>query len=274
MNRWLYTVGMLLAVWLAVPGVARAQGLQTIDCIVLDPGHGEQDLGTQGPDGVLEKDLTLALAQQLRDLLLERYPDIEVILTREADVYPTLEERTTLANQAGADLFISLHLNAAPNLQAHGIETFYLAPEGTAPGEPAPGRDSDAPQLVQAPIGVMGELPLLIQDDLARVGAMRDSAVFADLMQTQLIAATDALDRGVRTGQFRVLRGARMPAVVVELGFLSHAEEGARLLTADYQALLLDGVLSAVDAWDVRSQDVASQWMLHADRLALGDTTR
>ena len=249
-----------------------AQAWLTIDTIVIDPGHGGEDLGAAGPGETLEKDVALQISLQLRDAIEATLPGVRVILTRTADSYPTLEERTHVANSVDADLFISLHLNSAPNVLAEGIETFYLAPMGTAPGQVIPGQEEWGPVAMQAQVGVHAELPWLIAEDLRRVGAMRDSAEFADALQESLLASTDAMDRGVRTGQFRVLRGARMPAVVVELGFLTHAEEGPRLLTADYQAQLVQGLMHGLAAYDARCLHVASQWELQANRLAAAES--
>ena len=249
-----------------------AQAWSTIDTVVIDPGHGGEDLGAAGPEETLEKDLALQISLQLRDAIEVALPGVRVILTRTADTYPTLEERTHVANAVDADLFISLHLNSAPNVLAEGIETFYLAPVGTAPGQVIPGQEELGPVALQSQVGVHAELPWLIAEDLRRVGAMRDSAEFADALQESLLASTDAMDRGVRTGQFRVLRGARMPAVVVELGFLSHAEEGARLLTADYQAQLVQGLMDGIAAYDAQCLHLASQWQLQANRIAAAES--
>jgi N-acetylmuramoyl-L-alanine amidase len=249
-----------------------AQSWSTIDTIVIDPGHGGEDLGAAGPEETLEKDLALQISLQLQAAIEEALPGVRVILTRTVDTYPTLEQRTHLANSVEADLFISLHLNSAPNVLAEGIETFYLAPVGTAPGQIIPGQEVLGPAEPQSDIGVHAELPWLIAEDLRRVGAMRDSAEFADALQVSLLASTDAMDRGVRTGQFRVLRGARMPAVVVELGFLTHEEEGARLLTADYQAQLVQGLMDGIAAYDAQCIQVASQWELQAHRIAAAES--
>lgn len=268
MTRIISTFVLLLAMMVCAP--LPAQTLQTVRHIVIDPGHGGEDLGTEG-HGVLEKDLVLTLSQNLAEALREAYPSVMITLTRTEDEYPTLEERTHLANTLEADLFISVHANAAPNLLAHGIETFFLAPQGTAPGEPTPGQEELGPTRLLSDIGVVGDLHALIVEDLRREGALRGSAGLATTVQQTLVEVTGALDRGVRTGQFRVLRGARMPAIVVETGFLSNEDEGARLLTAEYQQRLIEGLVLAVGRYDRGCEAVASQWQLSAGRLAMGD---
>jgi N-acetylmuramoyl-L-alanine amidase len=268
MARIISTIVLLLAMMACLP--LSAQGLMTVRHIVIDPGHGGEDLGTEG-HGVLEKDLVLELSMQLADALRASYPTVMVTLTRTGDDYPTLEERTHLANTLEADLFISVHANAAPNLLAHGIETFYLAPQGTAPGEPTPGQEELGPTRLLSEIGVVGDLHALIVEDLRREGAMRGSAGLATTVQNSLIETTGAMDRGVRTGQFRVLRGARMPAIVVETGFLSNEDEGERLLSEEYQTSLIQGLVLAVGRYDRGCEAVASQWQLSAGRLAMGE---
>lgn len=263
-----YTFGLVLA---TIPAVGWSQmPLQTIDRVVIDPGHGGDDLGTEG-HGVQEKDLVLGMSLDLADALRAAYPGLEVVLTRDSDTYPSLEERTHLANVVEADLFISVHANAAPNLLAHGIETFFLAANGTAPGQVTPGQEELGPTVVDTEVGVTGDVHALIVHDLHRQGALRGSARLADVIQSSLVDATGAFDRGVRTGQFRVLRGAMMPAVVVETGFLSNEDEGSRLLTAEYQARIIDGLVEAVGLYDQGQFAVAQQWQLSAERLALGE---
>jgi N-acetylmuramoyl-L-alanine amidase len=268
MRLAVYTFGLVLAM---IPAAAMAQmPLHTVDRVVIDPGHGGDDLGTEG-HGVQEKDLVLQMSLDLAAALRAAYPGLEVVLTRDSDTYPTLEERTHLANLLEADLFISVHANAAPNLQAHGIETFFLAAEGTAPGQVTPGQEDLGPTVIDTEVGVTGDVHALIVHDLHRQGALRGSARLADVVQSTLVDATGALDRGVRTGQFRVLRGAMMPAVVVETGFLSNEDEGSRLLTADYQQQIIDGLVRAVATYDEGQYAVAQQWQLSAERLALGE---
>lgn len=220
--------------------------------IVIDPGHGGEDLGAIGVAGVLEKELTLAVAIRLRDRLAESNPELQVVLTRADDTYPTLSERLWVANTLDADLFVSIHFNAAANTLAEGIETYYLAPAGTVPGEVVPGFEDCGPAHPHAEVGVAGDLHSTIVEDLVRTGAIVTSAQVAESVQESLLAVTDATDRDVRQAQFRVLRGARMPAIVVELGFLTHAREGMRLVDVDYHELLVDGLVEALldyDSW-------------------------
>lgn len=271
---WMDAMGRLLLILLGAltlwatdtpPAWSQAPAPAGLQRIVLDPGHGGEDLGTQG-HGALEKELTLALALALQERLEEAFPGVEVRLTRTGDDYPTLDERAHLANAWQADVFISLHLNAAPNPLAEGIETFHLAPAGTAPGQIVPGQEEFGPARLFDPVGPTGALGAALLEDLRRVGAHRGSVHLAHTLQQALLLATGAHDRGVRTGQFRVLRGLRMPGVVVELGFLSHAREGARLLDAEYQTQLLEGLVAGLQALDARHVQVSMQWPVEATR--------
>lgn len=243
----------------ATLGLTPAVAVASVEpvVIVIDAGHGGSDCGATGVTGTHEKALTLAVSNALRDALLQSLPGVEVVMTRADDVYPTLEERSGLANALEADLFISLHFNSAPNPAAEGIETFFLDPTGTVPGDVVPGRETDGPAIVDTEIGVGGDVLGVVLTDLARDGAQRRAARLAETVQDALIDATGATDRGVRQGQFRVLRGARAPAIVVELGFLTHPDEAPRLETAEYQAHLVDGLSQAVAAyvdWDTQMQ--------------------
>jgi N-acetylmuramoyl-L-alanine amidase len=238
---------------LLAPALPHTRVADAPAIIVIDPGHGGEDAGATGADGTLEKDLTLTYSIALRDALQVAMPEAVVVLTRYGDEYPSLEARAQLANRLDADLFLSIHANSATNLNARGVETFFLDPRGTAPGELVPGREHEGPCGVHHEVGVTGDVLAVVLDDLGRDGAQRRSAALAEAVQLRLVQASGALDRGVRQGQFRVLRGLRAPAVVVELGFLSNDSERAQLLSEDYRSLLVGGLVEAVTdyvAWD------------------------
>ncbi len=228
---------------------------ERLHTIVLDPGHGGTDGGCVGAAGVPEKFLTLKISRRLARALVGRVD--RVVMTRSDDGYPTLEERTHLANMEQADALLSLHFNCALNVEAQGIETFYLHPDGTVPGDVVPGMEPEGDSQLWVDLGVAGELPALIAGDLTRAGATWVSGALAEHLQTALIASTGMEDRGVRQAQFRVLRGALTPAVVVELGFLTHAREGKQLLTSERLDALVAGLvagLTAYDHWMVESR--------------------
>jgi len=215
--------------------------------LLIDPGHGGGEPGTIGVAEIAEKHLALLIAKRLRDRLHEVDPALEVRLTRSADVDLSLQARAHQANLWNPELFLSLHLNAAPNPEAQGIETLTLAPLGTVPGDLVPGREAEGTCSVAAEVGVVGDDTAVVLDDLRRAAATNLGLVAAELMQQSAIAATGAYDREVKQGRYRVLRGLYMPAIVVEMGFLSHPDEGRLIPLPEWQACtveaLIDGLL-------------------------------
>lgn len=222
--------------------------------IVIDPGHGGTDTGAQGPAGTLEKDITLVLAKSLRQRLEERLP-VRVILTRDTDVAMDLPARTATANENHADLLISLHLNSAPGLvRARGAETYILDRTATDDqaaavatfenegGGATAGGDSGARGGAEA-----SDLDLqLVLWDLAQNRHLERSLRLASAIQEELNVELDLRDRGVKQAPFAVLVGATMPAVLVELGFLTNPEEEARLNDAAYRRRLVDALAAAI----------------------------
>ena len=219
---------------------ARGAEPQVVRRIVLDPGHGGNDPGAQGVDGVLEKDVTLALAKQLKRRL-EDGLHAEVILTRGSDVTRSLAERTAFATARGADLFVSIHTNADAAGRLHGIETYTLNNSN----------DRATIRLAKMENGPAFRTPRgnlsFILSDLVQSGKEEESNALAERLQYRILSRLrnrypDVRDLGVKRGPFYVLVGAYMPCVLVETSFLSHPVEGRRLATADYQAELVEGL--------------------------------
>jgi len=217
-----------------------SRGLRTV---VIDPGHGGEESGAVGPSGLLEKDLTLEIARTLRDRLRQRLP-IKVVLTRNDDSLLPLDTRSAIANQNKADLFISIHLNSYLGAEARGAETYFLSPEAsdsraaeTAELENAVGDGGDDEALY--------DLQLILWD-LAQSYHLAASQRVANLIQEELNGALGLRDRGVKQAPFRVLMGAAMPAVLVELGFLSNPDEETKLRDPKYRADLVDALVRAI----------------------------
>ncbi len=197
----------------------------------MDPGHGGDDTGAKGAKGLKEKDAVLQLAQALVEEL--EASGMDARLTREADVFVPLWDRARMANQGGADLFISLHLNAAEARQAKGSEVYFLT-LGAGDQEAAevaaqengetPGTRRPDPDNVVA--GIL--------DDLAQEAFLRDSERLAVAIQAQLNRLGGIKQRGVKQAPFVVLRGAAMPAVLVETVFISNPKEEAKLKDAAF----------------------------------------
>lgn len=235
--------------------------LEQIETLVIDPGHGGDNSGATGVAQVAEKYLTLHLAYQLRDRLQRRHPDLRVVMTRYHDDSVELNERVHLANLVDADLFLSLHYNAAPHDRAVGFETYYLDNEQVTPGDEQPrGLPVAAaePTIVEmqppidgvGAIGQHGDTVELIREDLQRAHRHRLSAGLAETVQAQFIEHIDSVNRGVKQGNFSVLRGAHMPAVVVEAGFLTHPEEGIEVLEPGHRTRVTDALVDAIETYD------------------------
>ncbi|MEE2776225.1 MAG: N-acetylmuramoyl-L-alanine amidase [Acidobacteriota bacterium] len=227
------------------PPSRREPGQGGLRTIVLDPGHGGPEQGAIGPAGTEEKELTLILAKGLRRRLQEALP-VEVLLTRDDDADLPLDSRTAVANQNKADLFISIHLNASPDRSAHGAETYFLSLE--ASDERAQRRadvENQSSRGEGAPIDGDDDLQLLLWD-LAQTQHLAASQRLARILQQELNDTLGLENRGVRQAPFSVLMGATMPAVLVELGFISNPNEESELLDPAYRASLLDAVTSAV----------------------------
>jgi N-acetylmuramoyl-L-alanine amidase len=233
----------------AAPPAPRAEssGVRTI---VIDPGHGGSETGAVSPGGVLEKDLTLQLARELEAKLAERLP-VRIVLTRYEDANLPHDTRTAIANQNLADLFVSIHLNSSLGSGAYGTETYFLSPQATdaraalaAAAENA-GGDGRPSALLGGTAAEQADLQLILWD-LAQAHHMAESQRFANMIQGELNRTLQLKDRGVKQAPFRVLIGATMPAVLVELGFLSNPEEEKRLQDPLYRDQLVDALTRAI----------------------------
>jgi N-acetylmuramoyl-L-alanine amidase len=215
--------------------------------VMIDPGHGGYDPGTQSSAGAVEKDLALQIATRLKAALEAR--GIRAELTRSSDVFISLAERTRIANRAVADLFVSIHLNSSPNTGTTGIEVYYLnnttdrATIRLARMENAGADGYGAPDASNLNY---------ILTDLRQNYKASEAASVARMIDAQAVADLDAgfglnvNALGAKMGPFYVLVGAHMPAVLVECGFMSNAGEAARLASANYQNVLAGAVATAV----------------------------
>jgi N-acetylmuramoyl-L-alanine amidase len=222
------------------PAVARG-GLRTI---VLDPGHGGGETGAIGPRGTEEKELALSISRLLKRRLEARLP-VRVVLTRDEDADLPLDTRAAIANQHQADLFISVHLNSSVGPTAHGAETYFLSLEASDARAAAAARAENRSPALGEEDQALSDLRLILWD-MAQAQYLAESQRFATLVQDELNVALGLRDRGVKQAPFRVLMGAAMPAVLVELGFLSNPREEERLLQPAYQAELVEALVRAV----------------------------
>ena len=209
----------------------------TVRTVVIDPGHGGHDVGAVGNQGILEKDVNLGVARELKSYL-ERESDLQVVLTRDDDSYLELADRAEIANSSHGDLFISLHCNSWFNDGAHGFETFFLSPA-----------ESDWAKSVEAAennaAGEPDDVEFIVWE-LVQNRFISSSSQLAEVIQQGVVADLDLLDRGVRQAGFRVLVGAYMPAVLIELGFLTFTDEENRLGERSYQRRMARALGDAV----------------------------
>src|SRR5271157_353745 len=222
--------------------LTRALGLK-LGRIVIDAGHGGQDQGTEGPKGLLEKDLVLDVAMRLGKLIEDRM-GAEVIYTRSDDTFIPLEQRTALANEKKADLFLSIHANSSPYPRIAGIETFYLNFSDSKEALDVAARENASSQKS------IFELQDIIQK-ITQHDKAEESKEFAGRVQAALYAFSarnvpGEKNRGVKKAPFVVLIGASMPSVLAEIGFLSNPREEALLKKPDYRQKLAEALFRGV----------------------------
>jgi N-acetylmuramoyl-L-alanine amidase len=227
---------------------ALARSHFSIAAILIDPGHGGKDPGAIGEQSiagkklrVVEKEVTLAISLKLYAALKAKYPDKQILITRQGDSYPTLEDRVDMANsvdlaQNEAIIYVSIHANSSFNKNAKGFEVWYLNPEyrRTLVDSNKPG----GPKQEIAPI-----LNAMLEEEFTT-----ESIILARNITTGLQAAigADSQNRGVRADEWFVVRNARMPSVLIEAGFVTNPDEGRLLARDDYLARVADGVYNGL----------------------------
>ena len=220
----------------------RALGLK-IGKIVIDPGHGGHDTGTIGPNGLEEKDLVLEVGRRLGKLLETRL-GAEVVYTRKDDTFIPLETRTAVANQARADLFVSIHANSSHDADARGVETYYL-------------NFTSSPEALEvaARENAVSEKSIYELQDLVKKIALKEkieeSREFAGDVQESLhsglaVKSPAIRDRGVKKAPFIVLIGANMPSILAEISFVSNPTDEHRLETSEYRQRIAESLYRGI----------------------------
>jgi N-acetylmuramoyl-L-alanine amidase len=226
--------------------LTRALGLK-IGRIVIDAGHGGHDTGTIGPTGLMEKDLCLDVALRLGKIIKQRLPGAEVVFTRSDDSFIPLEERTAIANEAHADLFISIHANSSQDHGARGIETYYLNLKGSPEAMEVAARENAV-----ANVGIH-DLEDLVKK-IARNEKIDESREFAEDIQASLSqrvqkANKTVKNRGVRKAPFVVLIGADMPSILTEISFLSNPADEQLLKQPENRQRVAEGLYQGVASY-------------------------
>ena len=226
--------------------LTRALGLK-INRIVIDAGHGGHDTGTIGPTGLMEKDLCLDVALRLGKLIEQKLPGADVVYTRSDDTFIPLEERTHIANDAKADLFISIHANSSPDHGARGVETYYLNLKGSPEAMEVAARENAVSDE-----GIHDLEDLVKQ--IARTEKIDESKEFAEDVQDSLAkriqrTAKPVRNRGVRKAPFVVLIGADMPSILTEISFLSNPADEQLLKKPEHRQRIAEGVFQGVSEY-------------------------
>ncbi len=217
---------------------------------VIDPGHGGKDPGAIGAAGLMEKDVVLDIAKRLKSLMQQELP-WKVTLTRESDVFVPLEERTAIANATRANLFISIHANAAERPDLQGVETYFLD-LATDEGAMRTAARENAASLAQ-----MSDLQLILRD-LLLTSKRNVSSLLAGSVQQALMqvppGGKNGRDLGVKHAPFYVLMGAEMPAILVETAFISNPAEERKLGDPKYRAEVAGAIVAGINEYMAAAQ--------------------
>ncbi len=219
--------------------------------VVLDPGHGGEKEGALSPWGDKEKDVVLSISRRIAQRI--RKAGGKVVFTRTGDIFVPLPNRAAIATAIRADLFVSVHLNSMPSAEqrrhTQGIETYFLSADASDTHASAVAARENADRLAGEP-GADPDDPVAgILSDLQDADALQSSSRLAYDIHEKLVATLGAEDHGVKQAPFYVLAGARMPAVLLEVGFISHQDEGKKLRTREYQERVADAVAEGIRAF-------------------------
>jgi N-acetylmuramoyl-L-alanine amidase len=241
-----------LAALALVAGSAAGSEPERFDVVVLDAGHGGEDTGARGPDGALEKDVALQVVRRLAARL--RAHGLKVVLTRDRDEFVPLERRTAIANDARGDLFLSIHLNAAPDPEVRGTETFFLSEEASDPTAAVVAtRENQAFRRAQGmEVAAVDDPFIALLGDMIATEYLRESSELAHLLQGEVGTVAPLHARGVKQALFVVLNGVQMPAALVEIGFITNRHDERLLGSPPGQGRVVDALERAVVAFGQR----------------------
>lgn len=228
------------------PGASMAaigdpRGAAGVRTVVLDPGHGGDANGTEGPAGTLEKAITLAVSRKVKALIEGRL-GLRVIMTRDDDRTLDQDQRAAIANNNHADLFVSIHANAAVRPTAKGAEVYYLSVDRA---DLEARRRAEAPPALPQLGGGMRAIDLILWE-AAQARHLEQSARLAAIVEASLRARVEMSPRPLQQAPFRVLVGANMPAVLVEVGYLSHPDEEKALASGAHQDRVAGAIFDAI----------------------------
>jgi N-acetylmuramoyl-L-alanine amidase len=212
------------------------------ECIVIDPGHGGLEAGAKGKFGTMEKDLTLAIAKKVAEIIKQTRAS-NVVLTRDQDVDISLEDRSAIANNNKATVFISIHVNGSYRKGAAGPETFFLSTDATdEEARRLAFMENNSENLENNIQAEDEDVIKMILWDMAQTAYLRQSSQLAEDIQDELNLLWGTKNRGIKQAPFKVLTGVACPAVLVEVAFLSNPQEERKLLTVEYQNKVAEAI--------------------------------
>jgi N-acetylmuramoyl-L-alanine amidase len=235
--------------------------------IVLDAGHGGHDSGATGPGGLMEKEVVLDVTKRVAKLVSARL-GIKVLLSRDSDFFVPLKDRTSFANKERADLFVSIHANAHPHASHEGVETYFLSSEATdiAARRTAAQENAVVQLEKQAATPARGGAQDLLRQvlwDLAQSDFLVESSRLAEVVQDSMTRSLRIPNRGVKQAGFYVLGGAAMPAVLIEVGFVTNPREEKRLRDTKYRDEIAQAIFAGIAEykrnWDQRMRASADR---------------
>ena len=225
-----------------ISGQVPAEQKARIQTVVIDPGHGGMETGAKGKFGNLEKDITLAISLKLK-ALVERNMGFEVVLTRDKDVDVSVENRSAIANNRKAGLFISIHANGAVQKKVAGSETFFLSLNATDEETRRLAYLENNSSALQSRIDPSSDDDLMmILWDMAQTAYIKQSSQLAELVQEELDALLGTRNRGIKQAPFKILAGVACPAILVEAAFISNPEEEQKLAAGNFQTKVADAI--------------------------------
>jgi len=242
--------------WLKGVSLSRMAGVPPRErrLVVVDAGHGGYDHGAIGTQGTREADIALEIARRTAHALEQRL-DVDVIMTRDRDIFVPLRDRAALANREDADLFLSIHANAAPNNWSKGVETYSLASATDANAARVAARENAmAKGWSDKSDPLLGRLLAAGTDRLSRDLAFEVQRNVVSRLR-DVYPDAEVVDLGTKTALFYVLVSTRMPAILFEASFVSNAEDERRLRAPHFQQTTADAIVDAVDAWLQRQKD-------------------
>ncbi len=220
----------------------------SIKTIVIDPGHGGKDPGAIGYRKTREKDITLIIAKKVKQIMRKELPDVKILLTRSTDKFVSLQDRTKFANSKHADLFVSIHCNASKSRKASGTEVYFLSTAKTTEARAVESLENSVVfkyEGGQKALKNYDNLAFILMD-MAQNEQLEESSQLAMILQKNISQKCRNHSRGVKQAGFYVLKGAYMPAVLIETGFISNPKEEKKLNNTSYQNKMADSIVKGI----------------------------